>query len=207
MLPAYKYGYRAPSTIKMIVYTICFFVFPYLLTLLITNLITSSKFSPGQFSIIAIYLVCLFIALLIIYSFQTRGIYLFYHNFMLYKEKLNLRDRLAIFLAHEDLGKLENILNKRNYVNINELKIIIKQFQYMRTNEQVLSIEFQLDFNDHKSFTINVIEETKEAYRQFLDPFIKYHVNIIDPYNFIDGLDQPMRLIEYFEQQQKLTNS
>lgn len=68
----------------------------------------------------------------------------------------------------------------------------------MRTNDIGIEIKFKLIFNNQKNFIITVTEDTREAYIQFLEPFIKYHVKINDPSNLIDGLKQPLRLTEYF---------
>ena len=117
---------------------------------------------------------------------------------MLYKEKLNLHDRMKLFFMKDDLNELENYLSKRNYANLEELNIIVRKVSFMRTNDIGIEIKFKLIFNDQKNFIITVTEDTREAYIQFLEPFIKYHVKINDPSNLIDGLKQPLRLTEYF---------
>ena len=117
---------------------------------------------------------------------------------MLYKEKLNLLDRMKLFFMKDDLNELETYLSKRNYANLEELNIIVRKVSFMRTNDIGIEIKFKLIFNDQKNFIITVTEDTREAYIQFLEPFIKYHVKINDPSNLIDGLKQPLRLTEYF---------
>lgn len=198
MKPIYRCGYQVPSIFRAIFNLVCFFTIPYLLALIIENLIHTNNLLPDKSIILFIYPFTLLIILSVVHSYHSCNIYLFYNNFMLYKERLTLHDRVALFLAKDELSKLETILMKRNYLNINELKIIIKEFEYMRTNETGIDIEFKLIFND-KTFNLYVKESTKEAYKQFLAPFITYHVNINDPYNLIAGLDQPLRLYDYFK--------
>lgn len=198
MKPVFRCGYKTPTIIKIIISLICIFSFPYLFIIMIKSVTSTSSIALDKTIILIIYPIALIIELAIISSFRTPNIFLFYSNFMLYKEKLTLKDRITLFFAKDDLAKLENILTKRNYVNISKLEIIVNQHQYVRTNESYLSIIFKLVFNDNKTFTPSVYEETKEAYQQFLKPFINYHVNIHDPYHFIEGLNQPLRLSDYF---------
>lgn len=198
MKPVFKCGYRSPSIIKIIISLICIFGFPYLFIIMIKSVTSTTSFTLDNTIILIIYPVALIIELAIISIFRTPNIFLFYNNFMLYKEKLTLKDRIALFFAKDDLAKLENILAKRNYVNISKLEIIVNQHKYVRTNESYLNIIFKLVFDDNKTFTPSVYEETKEVYLQFLEPFINYHVNIHDPHHFIEGLNQPLRLSDYF---------
>ena len=105
---------------------------------------------------------------------------------------------MKLFFMKDDLNELENYLSKHNYANLEELNIIVRKVSFMRTNDIGIEIKFKLIFNDQKNFIITVTEDTREAYIQFLEPFIKYHVKINDPSNLIDGLKQPLRLTEYF---------
>ena len=98
---------------------------------------------------------------------------------MLYKEKLNLHDRMKLFFMKDNLNELENYLSKRNYANLEELNIIVRKVSFMRTNDIGIEIKFKLIFNNQKNFIIYCpLENTREAYIQFLEPFIKYHVKI-----------------------------
>lgn len=200
MKPSYKCGYHAPSLIGLIIRLIYFFTLPLSFPLMIKNIITYNNITTNSYFTIIIYLITLIIALLVICSFHNTNVYLFYHNFMLYKEKINLFDRIKLILMKDDLNKLENYLDKRNYVNIRELKIVVKKNYHVRTNDYGIMISFKLIFNDNKTFDLNVREDTKADYKQFLAPFINYHIKINDPDDLISGLNQPLRLTEYFIQ-------
>ena len=95
--------------------------------------------------------------------------------------------------------QIEYFLDRKNYISIASLEIQIKNIDKILTDEKGVETTFILTFNDQQSFTF-CLEDTKEAYLQFLTPFINYHVNILDPYNLIDGLYQPLRLSEYIKQ-------
>lgn len=120
---------------------------------------------------------------------------------MLYKEKLTIYDRIRLIFMSDDINQLENYLDKRNYVNISELKIIVDNLYYAKSNDYGITIKFQLIFNDNKVFNLHVVEDTKNDYQQFLSPFINYHVYINDPHDLINGLHQPLRLTDYFMNQ------
>lgn len=197
MKPMYKCGYKVPTLFKFIIKLICILIATLLLTLLTANQVIRDK----NFPVIIIYLCALLIMLTTIYSRLASSIFLFYNNFMLYKEKLTIYDRIRLILMSDDINQLENYLDKRNYVNISELKIIVDNVYYAKSNDCGITIKFQLIFNDNKVFNLHVVEDTKNDYQQFLSPFINYHVYINDPHDLINGLHQPLRLTDYFMNQ------
>ena len=97
MEPIYRCGYQIPSLIKLVFKLICFITIPFLITMMVKNLIVTNGIAVDHSFSFIIYPISLLITLGFVYSYRNSSIYLFYNNFMLYKEKLNLHDRMKLF--------------------------------------------------------------------------------------------------------------
>lgn len=146
-----------------------------------------------------ILLSIILVSLTLLFYCKGRKIFLFYNTYMLYRENMGIIDIIKLMLIKNNSDSIDNFFDKRNYININCLKIYIKNIDAILTEKRGVEVEFQLIFNDQRCFNFRP-EDTKEAYQKFLTPFLNYNVYIDDPYNLIDGIYQPLRLAEYFKE-------
>lgn len=194
MEPLNRYGFKPLSKSTIIFYLLCSIFLAYIIVI---ALVENSPYKTIILLIVSFALILFFLSISIICS--NRKIFLFFNSYMLYRENLNFIELIKIILIYKKTEQIEYFLDRKNYISIASLEIQIKNIDKILTDEKGVETTFILTFNDRQSFTF-CLEDTKEAYLKFLTPFIKYHVNILDPYNLIDGLYQPLRLSEYIKQ-------
>lgn len=194
MEPLNRYGFKPLSKSTIIFYLLCSIFLAYIIVI---ALVENSPYKTIILLIISFALILFFLSISIICS--NRKIFLFFNSYMLYRENLNFIELIKLILIYKKTEQIEYFLDRKNYISIASLEIQIKNIDKILTDEKGVETTFILTFNDRQSFTF-CLEDTKEAYLQFLTPFINYHVNILDPYNLIDGLYQPLRLSEYIKQ-------
>lgn len=194
MEPLNRYGFKPLSKSTIIFYLLCSIFLAYIIVI---ALVENSPYKTIILLIISFALILFFLSISIICS--NRKIFLFFNSYMLYRENLNFIELIKLILIYKKTEQIEYFLDRKNYISIASLEIQIKNIDKILTDEKGVETTFILTFNDQQSFTF-CLEDTKEAYLQFLTPFINYHVNILDPYNLIDGLYQPLRLSEYLKQ-------
>lgn len=194
MEPLNRYGFKPLSKSTIIFYLLCSIFLAYIIVI---ALVENSPYKTIILLIVSFALILFFLSISIICS--NRKIFLFFNSYMLYRENLNFIELIKLILIYKKTEQIEYFLDRKNYISIASLEIQIKNIDKILTDEKGVETTFILTFNDQQSFTF-CLEDTKEAYLQFLTPFINYHVNILDPYNLIDGLYQPLRLSEYLKQ-------
>lgn len=194
MEPLNRYGFKPLSKSTIIFYLLCSIFLAYIIVI---ALVENSPYKTIILLIVSFALILFFLSISIICS--NRKIFLFFNSYMLYRENLNFIELIKLILIYKKTEQIEYFLDRKNYISIASLEIQIKNIDKILTDEKGVETTFILTFNDRQSFTF-CLEDTKEAYLQFLTPFINYHVNILDPYNLIDGLYQPLRLSEYLKQ-------
>ena len=163
--------------------------------------ITSNLHIESLITYLIILLFITLVSVILLFYCKGRKIFLFYNSYMLYRENMGIIDIIKLMLIKNRSDLIDDFFDKRNYININCLKIYIKNIDAILTEEKGVEAEFQLIFNDQKCFIFRP-EDTKEAYQKFLTPFLNYNVYIDDPYDLVDGIYQPLRLTEYLKKTQ-----
>lgn len=163
--------------------------------------ITSNLHIESLITYLIILLFITLVSVILLFYCKGRKIFLFYNSYMLYRENMGIIDIIKLMLIKNRSDLIDDFFDKRNYININCLKIYIKNIDAILTEEKGAEAEFQLIFNDQKCFNFRP-EDTKEAYQKFLTPFLNYNVYIDDPYDLVDGIYQPLRLTEYLKNTQ-----
>lgn len=197
MEPLYIYGDRYPKIWKMILIIIGIVTLPIPLTYWLFDMMLRFQ-SPIPFSFWIGYILFFCVLTLLACLNISKGIYLFYNNYMLYKNRLSLKDKIALAFMKQDISKLELFLNKINYVTIESLTIECSDLQYMRSSESGIQIAFILKYTDGKKQKFNSFVGLKEDYLNFLKPFMQYHILIYDPDNLIEAFQQTdKRILDY----------
>lgn len=205
MEPIYSYGDRYPKIWKILLTILIILLGPIPLTYWLFDIILRFQ-SPIPFSFWIGYIIffCLF---LLLASFNTsQGIYLFYNNYLLYKRRLSLKDKISLAFMKQDISKLELFLTKISYVNIEPLSIDHTDLHYIRSSETGIQISFVIKYKDGTKQKFTSFPGIKEDYLNFLKPFMQYHILIYDPDNLIDAFQQTdMRILDYFHNKEKQT--
>lgn len=199
MKPLYIYGDNYPTISQCLLRIIAIIFLPIPLTYWLFDIMLRYQ-SPIPFSFIVGYCLFFFIMLLLMSINSSKGIYLFYNHFMLYKKRLSLKDKFSLAFMKKDISKLETYLEKCNYVTIESLSIDTNEVHYMRSSDVGIMITFILRFNDHTVMRFTSFRGEKEDYLAFLHPFLQYHIQIYDPHNVMQALQQnEMRILDYIQ--------
>ena len=89
-------------------------------------------------SLITYLIILLFITLvsvILLFYCKGRKIFLFYNSYMLYRENMGIIDIIKLMLIKNRSDLIDDFFDKRNYININCLKIYIKNIDAILTEE------------------------------------------------------------------------
>lgn len=198
MQPIYIHG-TYPSKIKIITNIISLFLLPILIAYWMEYACFTYSNTNTEIPFIILYSIAFLVTFVILTNSSKRTVYLFYNSFLLYKERLSMKDKIVLAFMNKDLEKLEKYLDKYQYRVIDTLSINYHIENMTKFSESGISIYIDINYtNGHKQRLIPTA--TKEDYRQLLDPFLQYQIPIIDPHHIVDAIYQDeLRIIDYLE--------
>lgn len=197
MEPINIYGCKYPTIIQIIALLLTICIAPIIIAYWLQNNFMRDIIETKVSFFLCYFVVLFILALLLIPARLNKGIYIFYTSFLLYKEKLSIKDKIVLAFIKKDLEKLERYLKKEKYINIEYLSLGYNTQQMGRAAEVGLSIYIDAVYKDGRK-TRFIPDSTKEQYRVFLSPFLNYRIELDDPHHIYDAINQDKeRIYDY----------